>query len=232
MTTRVLVTGFSIFPGTPYNPSETLVRLLEERRPHFGPDVFLETALFETSYKTIADRLAEIGQRCPPNIALHFGLARTANGFRLERSARNLVSSPLADITGHTPAPGAICEGPDSHGSSLPLERIYDALTARGIPTEFSDDTGGYVCNFTYYHSRGGLVAGFQPELSGFIHIPYLEEQIHHVADSDKPPRISEAVLWTGALTIIKTCVSIFADSRIDGKSRQAVDRFEQRVIP
>lgn len=226
MTIRVLATGFSIFPGAPYNPSETLVRLLEERRPQFGPDVVLETALFETSYKTVSERLAEIGLRCPPDIALHFGLARTARGFRLERSARNLVSSLVPDITGLVPGPSAICEGPDSHGSSLPLEAIHAALTGRGIPVEFSDDTGGYVCNFTFYHSRGGLVAGFRPEMSGFVHIPYLDYQLAEMADAAHLPRLSEDMLWSGALAIIQACVSALAadhagQTGVDGRAQQ-----------
>lgn len=225
MTIRILATGFSVFPGAPYNPSETLMRLLEERRPQFGPGVVLETALFETSYKTVSDRLAEIGLRCPPDIALHFGLAKTAKGFRLERSARNLVSALIPDITGHIPGQGVICEGPDSHISSLPLEAIHSALTDRGMPVEFSDDTGGYVCNFTFYHSRGGLVAGFRPQMSGFVHIPYLDWQLAEMADAAELPRLSEDMLWSGALTIIETCVSCFAAEHGD---RTSVDRPEQ----
>lgn len=216
MTIRVLATGFSVFPGAPYNPSETLIRLLEERRPQFGPGVVLETALFETSYKTVPDRLAEIGMRCPPDIALHFGLAKTARGFRLERSARNLVSSLSPDITGLIPGQGVICEGPDSHNSSLPLDTIHAALTERGIPVEFSDDTGGYVCNFTFYHSRGGLVAGFRPEMSGFVHIPYLDWQHAEMGDTVELPRLSEDMLWSGALAIIEACVSSFAANHAD----------------
>lgn len=211
MAIRVLVTGFSIFPGAPYNPSERLVRLLDERRPDFGEFVELETALLDTCYKTVPRRLAEIGLSRPPDIALHFGLARTANGFRLERSARNRISSPLPDVTGYTPGLGDFCDGPACHGSSLPLEAIHAALAARGIPAEFSDDTGGYVCNFTFYHSRGGLVAGFRPEMSGFIHIPYLDHQVARVAESAKLPRLSEDMLWAGALAIIETCASSLA---------------------
>lgn len=211
MTVRVLVTGFSIFPGAPHNPSERLIRMLEERRPDFGAEAVLETALFETSYQAAPRRLAEIGRSCPPDIALHFGLARTANGFRLERSARNLVSSPLPDAVGYIPEAPRICDGPDSHASSLPLDAIREALAAKRIPAEFSDDAGGYVCNFTFYHSLGGLTPGFRPPMAGFIHIPYLEDQVARIPDSELLPRLSEEMLWEGALVIIRMCIAAFA---------------------
>jgi pyroglutamyl-peptidase len=208
VTVRVLVTGFSVFPGAPANPSERLVELLDERRPDFGGGMSIETAVLPTAYGRVGEMLSVIGGSRHPDIALHFGLARTARGFRLESTARNVLSCAMPDVDGFVPPAGRICEGPDSHASTLPIAAILSELEVLGLPAELSENAGDYLCNYTFYSARAGRFSGFQPEICGFVHIPYLDHQLEQIPESEALPRLSEDQLWRGALAIIETCVA------------------------
>lgn len=83
--TRVLVTGFSLLPGAPVNPSERLVRMLGERRPDMGGDVRIKTMLLQTAYMSVGTTLSKIGRARHPDIALHFGLAKAPRVFVIRR---------------------------------------------------------------------------------------------------------------------------------------------------
>ncbi len=56
------------------------------------------------------------------------------------------------------------------------LSRLEDA----GVPAKISNSAGTYVCNFLFYRlqdlSRG--VGMNTCRLSGFVHVPYLPEQV------------------------------------------------------
>lgn len=214
MPLRILVTGFSPFPGAPVNPSEELVRLFQQREPRFGEDIELDALLLKTSYAAVGETLASIGETQPPDIALHFGLARSAKGFRLERVARNVVSCASPDAVGYLPGDSTICVGAEAIESTLPLADIHRALTERNIPVEYSDSAGDYVCNFTFYSALGGLFGRFNPRMCGFIHIPYLGHQLRQVSDSEALPSLSEENLWQGALLIVETCIAAAKEAR------------------
>jgi pyroglutamyl-peptidase len=169
---RVLVTGFEAFPGAPVNPSEALVERLWKRRPRIAGIEAFAAEVLPVDYNEIAPRLSEIGRDFRPDVAVHFGFARAAAGFRLERFARNsFVSAPL-DNRGFAPADGPICAGAGQFSSTLPLQAIHGALSAAGLPVEWSDDAGGYLCNVTFTLSAAAVCEGLSPGINGFIHIP------------------------------------------------------------
>jgi len=213
MPLRILVTGFSPFPGTPVNPSEELVRLFGERRPDFGRDVEVEAILLATAYGAVTETLTAIGRERPPDVSIHFGLAQRANGFRLERIARNLVSSTSPDAAGRLPPEDRICRGAETIATALPLTEIHARLSVLGIPVEYSDSAGDYVCNFTFYSVAAGLIEGFSPRMCGFVHIPYLDSQLALVPGDAALPSLSQETLWRGAVAIVETC-AVAARSR------------------
>lgn len=94
------------------------------------------------------------------------------------------------------PASEAICAGPDAIPSRLPLEAIAANLEGAGLPFEWSDDAGGYLCNMTMTLSLAHACEGFAPAMSGFVHVP-------PVSDSG-PMRFEELV--AGARLIVETC--------------------------
>lgn len=190
---RVLLTGFSVFPGAPVNPTETLVESLRETPP--GIDAQFRTAVLSVEYDTVAAQLSALCADYSPDIAVHFGLARDCEGFRLERTANNTNAQARPDNLGSLPSSKAICAGPKTLASTLPLETIARRLGAAGLPVEWSDDAGGYLCNTVFTLSAAHACNGLSPSMTGFIHVPPLD-------------KMSLADLRRGALIALEACVS------------------------
>ena len=172
MSSSIIATGFGPYPGAPENPTEWLMRLFAVDAPVCGDDVRFQSFVLPTEYDGLQERIALIGNITAPDIAIHFGLSRQAQGFRLERLARNHVATDRVDAKGDRPASAALAPGLGDIASSLPLERCAAALTAAGIPAAMSDDCGDYLCNALFFHSCGKLVTEFQPCWAGFVHVP------------------------------------------------------------
>lgn len=171
MTVRLLVTGFTPFPGAPVNPTEHLIRHFEDNPPLSGDDVALRFAVLPVDYGLAIPALEEVAADFKPHVAVHFGLANEARGFRLERLARNEVTARIPDNAGNRPARSEIRPGAGHVPSGLPLAEIEIALHARNHAVEWSDDAGGYLCNYVFFHSAAGLCGGLEAAMSGFVHV-------------------------------------------------------------
>ena len=203
---RILLTGFSVFPGAPVNPTEALVGSLRETPPAIDAD--LKTAVLSVEYDTIAAQLAALCADFQPDIALHFGLARECAGFRLERVARNTNAKARPDNLGNMPAAAAICAGPGTIASTLPLEEMERRLAAAGLPVEWSDDAGGYLCNTVFTLSAAHVCDGLKPAMTGFIHVPPLD-----VDGSATGATLSLADLRRGADIILSAAADAWSGS-------------------
>ena len=171
MTVRLLVTGFTPFPGAPVNPTEHLIRHFEADPPLAGDDVAVGLAVLPVDYGRAIPALEEIAADFRPHAAVHFGLAKEAKGFRLERLARNEIAARIADNAGNRPQRSEIRPQAGHAPSALPLAAIETALRAGGHSVEWSDDAGGYLCNYVFFHSAAGLCRGLDAAMSGFIHV-------------------------------------------------------------
>lgn len=196
---RILVTGFGPFPGAPENPTDWLVSRLAEEPPRGEGIGAFHAEVLEVEYGRVGSRLAALGARHAPDIAIHFGLAAEAAGFRLERVARNSHAGARADNAGRLPPTERICAGPDILASSLPLETIARELAAAGLPVEYSDDAGGYLCNTVFVLSRFHAVEGLKPAMTGFVHVPRFGTGSGHLAP---------AQLEAGARIVISVCAA------------------------
>ena len=194
---RLLVTGFEPFPGAPVNPTEWLVGELKREPPAIDGIAAFRAEVLPVDYAKVGPRLSEIGREFRPDIAIHFGLAAECSGFRLERVARNSFAGARADNAGAMPEASAICEGPATLASTLPLHMIHKRLTEAGLPVEWSDDAGAYLCNMVFTLSRARACEGFAPTMSGFVHVPPTGE--------GRP--LSNAQLLSGARIVIDETV-------------------------
>lgn len=199
---RVLVTGFSVFPGAPVNPTEALVGILRDEPPAGEGIELFRAEVLAVDYATIEDRLSAIGREVLPDIAIHFGLARECRGFRLERVARNSHDRARPDRHGGLPGAGRVCAGPDTLASTLPLAAIAERLASAGLPMEFSDDAGGYLCNTVMTLSLAHVCAGLRPPVAGFVHVPPLKE-----AEPATAGAMPIGDLVAGARLIVDACV-------------------------
>lgn len=194
---RILVTGFGPFPGARENPTERMIAALGARPPALPAGAELRLEVLPVDYRAVPERLSALGKDFAPQIAIHFGLSLSAEGFRLERIARNGIRAEKPDVRGDPGRPGCIRDGAGDFASSLPLEAVHAALSAAGLPVAYSEDAGGYLCNYLFYLSRGHFCAGFAPGMAGFVHVPPLDSGAMTLDG-----------MTAGAAAIIETCAS------------------------
>ncbi|MCB1522219.1 MAG: hypothetical protein KDJ37_16835 [Hyphomicrobiaceae bacterium] len=199
---RILVTGFGPFPGAPVNPTQAMVEHFRADPPAPEGLGAFRAAILDVDYATIGPQLSALGREFTPDIAIHFGLADPCRGFRLERVARNRhgssVFDAILDNRGAAPKDRAICAGPQTLPSRLPLDAIAGALSRAGLPIEWSDDAGTYLCNTAMTLSLAHACEDFTPAMSGFVHVPPVSGEGGMEFDD----------LVEGARIILETCLA------------------------
>jgi pyroglutamyl-peptidase len=202
---RLLLTGFGPFPGVPVNASCVLVAELAKRITRARLPVHLRTAALPTEWKAGPTELRRLIRDFQPDIALHFGVASEATGFRLETLAEN-ARNRLADASGHVPRRRAISATlPAQLLSTFPAETIRQRLAALDLPVELSTDAGSYLCNAALFRSLSLARMARGARVAGFIHIPSAlgdPEQARSLQDFDWPRAIQ------GGLAIVETCLA------------------------
>ena len=191
----VLLTGFGPFPGVTENATARLVPQLALRAAAVFPAYTFHHDILKTAWGAAPERAAHLIATHQPVLALHFGVAREADGFRIERTAQNLCRI-AADVTGCLPTAAQLdCAGPDARTSGIDAAVLALRLEALGYPVSISDDAGAYLCNAVLYHSLAAAEAlAIRPCRSGFIHIP---------ADLSGPP-LSFPEALEGSMEIIR----------------------------
>lgn len=168
----VLLTGFGAFPGIPANATETLVPQLAAAARERFPDYDFVEAVLPVDWQRAPELLQSLLKANAPRLALHFGVSRSAEDFRIERVSRN-VCEPRHDACGALPAEVAVVRsGADTLSTTLPIEHIVARLRDIGVPCCTSDDAGAYLCNALLYHSLAAAGTQATPHIAGFVHIP------------------------------------------------------------
>lgn len=206
---KIIVTGFTPFPGAPENPTQVLIEAMQAGKIEMPKGVDVLPLQLEAAYEDALAVLAGTWRVEKPDAVISFGLSAKANGFTLETVARNEVTSTLPDNAGRRTDSNLI----DSDGeaflpSTLPLMDIHRSLREADLPIEFSDNAGGYVCNWIFYLGAAKVLSDGQG-CSGFVHVPYLDTQYERLMASGeidpagKP--MSEAQLFGGVEIILNT---------------------------
>lgn len=195
--TRLLITGFGPFPGVADNRATHLVEAIQAGavRVPIGTEVL--AAVLPTDWSGVTEGVPQLLSRARADGALHFGVADSARGFRIERVARNRTHQK-PDVRGCLPRGKLIRSmGPRVLRSGVSPSRVQLTLRARGLRAELSGDAGAYLCNTLYY-----LSLAERQQQSGtlrdalFIHIP------------NGAVELSTDDLLAGAATILRTFVS------------------------
>jgi pyroglutamyl-peptidase len=166
----VLVTGFEPFGGLDRNPTQELALAVQRGEVLAPSGMRLEAVVLPVAYFACNAALDQALERVKPDVVLALGLAGSSPGVRLETTARN-QDRGFADNAGNAHRGPVEEGGPATLGSGLPLERLRQSLSRRGVPARLSDDAGGYVCNHLFYHLM--RAASARPGLrAGFVHLP------------------------------------------------------------
>ncbi len=172
---KILVTGFDPFGGESRNPSAEVVEALPDTIA--GAEIIkliLPTVRYEAPRKV--ERAVEEHR---PNVVLSIGQAGGRAAVSVERIAVNLDDFRIPDNAGNQPVDeAAVPGGPDGYLIDLPVKAMVGAIRAAGVPAEVSLSAGTFVCNHVLYCVRHFLEHQFPGTRNGFIHIPWLPEQV------------------------------------------------------
>ena len=210
---KVLITGFDKFGGESINPSSLCVNSL----PDVIDNIEIKKITLPTVFKDSSRILEENIKSFSPNIVICIGQAGGRSKITPERIAINIDDARIPDNIGNSPIDEAIRkDGENAYFSTLPIKAIVDELNKNNIPSAISNTAGTFVCNHIMYEALYITSKNYPNIKAGFIHIPYIEEQI-----KDKPnmPYMKKEYIITALELIIKTAVNYYdkEDTKVTG---------------
>ena len=171
--TKVLVSGFEPFGGAKLNPSELLVA--ELKRIDFE-NLELSTIILPVEFDRASQILLGAIREEKPAVVIAFGQAEGRTAINPEKVAINLDDARIPDNSGDQRKNTIIDKsGDDGYFSTLPIEKMVEAMNAGGYPAEISLSAGAFVCNHIFYVLQKELRgSGIR---SGFVHLPLVRQQ-------------------------------------------------------
>lgn len=199
---KILVTGFDPFGQDTINPALEAVKQL--------PNEILGAAIIKLEIPTMFHQSADVVnlaiQQHQPNFVVHIGQAGGRFGITPERIAINLDDARIPDNARQQPIDQAILEnGPAAYFSQLPVKAMVAKMQEMGIPASVSNSAGTFVCNHIMYQTLHFCQLNYPQIRSGFIHVPYLPEQ---VADKANLPSMDLETIKQGLVISIETMIT------------------------
>jgi pyroglutamyl-peptidase len=166
--TKILLTGFEPFGNATSNPSGEIVKQISSDN--------IVTSILPVAYTQSAERLLALIAEHTPDVVICLGQAEGRIAITPEKVAINLDDARLADNEGvQRNDVKILSNGPDAYFSTLPINKMVDAIKAKGIPATVSLSAGAFLCNHVFYVAqnkfRGTHVR------SGFVHVPLMDSQ-------------------------------------------------------
>lgn len=199
---KILVTGFDPFGGEAINPAwEAVSRLPKEIE---GAEIV--TVQIPTVFGDSAKVLFEAVEEHHPHAVVCVGQAGGRFGITPERVAINVDDARIADNKGQQPLDTVIqSDGAPAYFTTLPVKAMVEAVKKAGLPASLSNTAGTFVCNHIMYQNLYYLAKHHPNTQGGFIHVPYVTEQV-----VDKPGQASMALadIVKGLTVCLETLVA------------------------
>lgn len=203
---KILLTGFDPFGGESLNPSYEAVKLLNGKLI-FNTEIV--TTVLPTVFNKSSQILIEQIELHQPSAVICVGQAGGRSEINLERVAINLNNANIPDNEGNKPEEELISQfGPAAYFSNLPLKLICANLKQAGIPTAISQTAGTFVCNHVFYSLMEYVSQQDSSLLAGFVHIPFLPEQI-----------IKHSGMASMSLDLVVNALSIIVESTVNKRT-------------
>ncbi len=200
---KILITGFQPFGGATINPAYEAIKLLPDTIE--GAEIIkLEVpVVFEEDAKVLEE--AMIKHR--PNVTICVGQAGGRSSICVEKVAINLMEARIPDNAGKQPFDQPVCtDGENAYFTNLPVKAMVKNIQEKGIPAKISYTAGTYVCNDIMYRLLYLIEKKYPKMKGGFIHVPYLSEQV--VTLPDLTPSMSTKTITDALYYAIESIVS------------------------
>ena len=210
---KVLITGFDKFGGESINPSNLCVNSLSDVIDNIEIKKITLPTVFKDSSRVLEENIKSFS----PSIVICVGQAGGRSKITPERIAINIDDARIPDNIGNSPIDETIRkDGENAYFSTLPIKAIVDELNKNNIPSAISNTAGTFVCNHIMYESLYLASTKYPHIKAGFIHIPYIEEQ---VLDKPNIPYMKKEDIIVALELIIKTAVPFYdrEDTKVTG---------------
>ena len=174
---KMLITGFQPFDGESVNPALEVAKGLQGKTIN-GYEVIareIPVVRFE-ALKAVQAAIEEL----QPDAVITIGQAGGRPDITVERVGINIDDFRIPDNKGNQPIDEPVVTGgPVAYWATLPIKKMVANVKAQGIPASVSNSAGTYVCNHLLYGLLHYLTTQGKTAIpAGFIHIPYLPEQM------------------------------------------------------
>ena len=184
---KILVTGFEPFNGALINPSQ---QILERLQAPSG--IILIKEVLPVEFAGSTKRLQALFAEHKPDVVLSLGQAGNRPEISVERVAINLNNvrssngkTELADNAGEKPIDKQIAQdGATAYFTTLPDWKMIEAIQKAGVAGAASYTAGTYVCNHVMYTALYEAEKNYPNMKAGFIHVPFLPEQLAERKDN------------------------------------------------
>jgi len=212
---KILVTGFDPFGGEKINPAlETIKRL---------PDTILGAQIIKLEIPTVIGKslakITEAVEKENPDVVLSIGQAGGRSEITVERVGINIDDCRIPDNEGNQPIDEPVVKGgPAAYFVTVPIKAIVENIKAHNIPASISNTAGTFICNHVCYgvaHLAAQRTAADKPMKSGFIHIPFLPEQV--IGKPALTPSMSLETIVSGITHALEAIVEHSFDIKVSG---------------
>ncbi len=198
---KILVTGFEPFGGETVNPALKIAQGLPRQIAGAQIVSYEIPCVFGQSIRTLVQAM----EAEKPDIVLCLGQAGGRSAICPERVALNLSDARIPDNAGVQPIDQPIApDGETAYFSNLPVKAMAPAVRQAGVPAQVSNTAGAYVCNHLMYGLLYHIHKRFPQTRGGFIHVPYLTEQ---VVDKPNTPSLSLEQMLRAVCAALEACV-------------------------
>lgn len=208
---KILVTGFDPFGGEKINPAIESVKML--------PDTIAGSQIVKLEIPTVCHRSLKVIEQAikehNPDIILSIGQAGGRTDITVERIGINIDDCRIPDNDGQQIIDEPVFQdGPTAYFSNLPIKAMVAHIQERQIPASVSNSAGTFVCNHVLYGVRHMIETKYPGKKSGFIHIPFLPQQ---VVDKKNMPSMSLECIVEALTAAIEAIVDTKEDIKVTG---------------
>ncbi|MDR0921384.1 MAG: pyroglutamyl-peptidase I [Lactobacillales bacterium] len=210
---KILVTGFDPFGGEAVNPALEAVKGLAP--------VIKGAEVIQIEIPTVFGKSAEVVraaiEQYQPDVVLNIGQAGGRFTISPERVAINVDDARIPDNEDNQPVDEVIqADGAPAYFTQLPIKAMLKNIQAAGIPASISNTAGTFVCNHIMYQVQYLIDKHYPTIKGGFIHVPYIPEQ---VLDKANQPYMSLTDITKGLTAAIEAIVAYHekADLKVIG---------------